>query len=67
MNPNAPSTEGRSTRVGFDIGEQCLVGLAINERVLEVDRQFRICLAANETDVSITNFISLPTLRHAIN
>jgi hypothetical protein len=42
---------------GFDrIGEQCLAGLAINERVLEVDRQFRIY--ANETDVSITNFIT---------
>jgi hypothetical protein len=51
--------DNTGTRVEFDrISEQCLTGLAISERVLEVDRQFRICPHANETDVSISNFIT---------
>jgi hypothetical protein len=51
--------DNNGTRVEFDrISEQCLAGLEINERVLEVDRQFRICPYANETDVSITQFIT---------
>jgi hypothetical protein len=51
--------DSAATPVEFDrISEQCLAGLAISERVLEVDRQFRICPHANETDVSITNFIT---------
>ena len=51
--------DNNGTRVEFDrISEECLAGLAISERVLEVDRQFRICPHANETDVSITNFIT---------
>lgn len=51
--------DNNGTLVEFDrISEECLSGLAINERVLEVDRQFRICPHANETDVSISNFIT---------
>jgi hypothetical protein len=51
--------DNNGTLVEFDrISEQCLTGLAVSERVLEVDRQFRICPYANETDVSISNFIT---------
>jgi hypothetical protein len=46
-------------RVDYDrISESCLAGLEISERVLETDRLFLICPHANETDVSITNFIT---------
>jgi hypothetical protein len=51
--------DNNGTLVEFDrISEQCLTGLAISERVLEVDRQFRICPNANETDVSVNQFIT---------
>lgn len=51
--------DNNGTRAEFDrISESCLTGLAVSERVLEVDRLFRICPNANETDASITNFIT---------
>jgi hypothetical protein len=45
--------------VDFDrISESCLAALAISERVLEVDRLFLICPYANETHVSVSNFMT---------
>jgi hypothetical protein len=40
------------------ISDSCLSALTISERVLEVDRLFLICPNGNETDASITNFIT---------
>jgi hypothetical protein len=51
--------DNNGTLVDFErVSDSCLGALTISERVLETDRLFLICPYANETDVSINNFIT---------